>query len=230
MVPPMADKADFQARLDGATARLTEREPALGAVIARVGACALSPAWDRPPYESLVRAITYQQIHGRAAAAILGRLLALYDPKPFPSPDDILATAEETLRAVGLSRSKIAAIRDVALKTADGVVPGRAEAETLDDAEIVRRLVTIRGVGRWTVEMMLIFTLGRLDVFPLDDFGVKAGYAAAFGLPAAPSRRLLEEAAQAWRPDRSVAAWYLWRAAEGGGAPAVLAAGRASPI
>ncbi|MBF0372602.1 MAG: DNA-3-methyladenine glycosylase 2 family protein [Alphaproteobacteria bacterium] len=226
----MAHTADFQARLGEATARLNEREPAFAAVIAQAGPCALSPAWDRPPYESLVRAITYQQIHGRAAAAILGRLLALYDPSPFPAPQDILATDEDALRAVGLSRNKIAAIRDVALKTTQGVVPGRAEAETLDDDEIVRRLVTIRGVGRWTVEMLLIFTLGRLDVFPLDDLGVKAGYAALFGLPAMPTRRALHSAAEAWRPHRSVAAWYLWRAAEGGGAPAVLAAGRASPI
>lgn len=203
----------FDATLRRATGALAAADPLLAEAIARIGPCRLRPAWEREPFESLVRAVAYQQLHGRAAAAILGRFLAPF-PEGFPRPEQVLALDEDGFRAAGFSRAKTAAIRDIAEKAAAGLVPGRREAESLADEEIVQRLIGLRGVGRWTVEMLLIFTLGRLDVFPLDDFGVRAGMRRLYPLEDKPARRRLAALAEPWRPYRSVASWYFWRIAE----------------
>jgi DNA-3-methyladenine glycosylase II len=205
---------EFAAALATAVDHLRRAEPVLAAVIERQGPCALAPDWQQPPFEALVRSIAYQQLHGTAAKAILDRLKARAAPRPFPSPHDILALEEAELRGIGFSRAKIAALRDVSEKALSGVVPSRDETRQLDDAALISRLTAIRGIGRWTVEMMLIFSLGRLDVLPLDDYGVRNGARAAFGLDDLPGRKALAALGEPWRPYRSVASWYLWRAAE----------------
>ncbi len=193
---------------------LATADPAFAALIARVGPCTAAPK-PREPYEALVRAIAHQQLHGRAAEAILGRLMALH-PDPFPLPHQLQATPDEALRACGFSGSKVAALRDITLRTLDGTVPGSAAAAGMSNAELIERLVTIRGVGRWTVEMLLISTLGRPDVLPVDDFGVREGWRIIKGLEAQPRPRELARIGEAWAPFRSTAAWYLWRAADEG--------------
>jgi DNA-3-methyladenine glycosylase II len=170
----------------------------------------------REPYEALVRAISHQQLHGRAAEAILGRFLALYPDERFPAPASVLAAGTETLRACGFSLGKIASIRDIAARAADGTVPTRRGAARLSDVALIERLTTIRGVGQWTVEMLLIFTLGRPDVLPVDDYGVRDGYRLLHGLDTQPKPRELAAIGAAWAPFRSTAAWYLWRASDEG--------------
>jgi DNA-3-methyladenine glycosylase II len=193
--------------------RHLRRDPVLKRVIREVGPCTLEPV-RREPYEALVRSIAHQQVHGRAAEAILGRFLALYPGKAFPSPEQVLATEAETLRACGFSASKVAAIRDIAEKAAGGLVPTRRGCGRLTDEALIERLCAIRGVGRWTVEMLLIFTLGRPDVLPVDDFGVREGWRVAAGLDEQPRPKALWAIGEAWAPFRTTAAWYLWRAAD----------------
>ncbi len=189
------------------------RDPVLKRVIRRVGPCLLA-AQEREPYEALVRAIAHQQVHGRAADAILGRFVALHPGHAFPPPGLVLETPVEAMRACGFSGSKVAAIRDIAEKSVGGLVPDLKAAAGLDDATLIERLVQIRGVGRWTVEMLLIFTLGRADVLPVDDFGVREGWRVATKAEAQPRPKELAVIGEAWSPYRSVAAWYLWRAAD----------------
>jgi DNA-3-methyladenine glycosylase II len=196
-----------------AAARHLRRDPVLKAVVRDIGPCTLEPV-QREPYEALVRAIAHQQVHGRAAEAILGRFLALFPGQPFPAPEQVLAAAPEAMRACGFSQAKIAAIRDIAEKSAGGLVPSRRVSARLSDDALIERLVAIRGVGRWTVEMLLIFTLGRPDVLPVDDFGVREGYRVAAGLEEQPKPKELARIGEAWAPWRSAAAWYLWRAAD----------------
>jgi DNA-3-methyladenine glycosylase II len=199
---------------DKAACSLSRRDPVLRRLIKRVGPCTLSPAWEREPYEALVRAIAYQQLHGTAAAKILGRFIALVPDDVFPSPASVLRLSEESMRAAGLSGNKILAIKDIARHADDGKLPDRSGAVALSDDELIARLVAIRGVGRWTVEMMLISTLGRLDVLPVDDYGVRMGYKIAAKLEDAPKPKQLAEIGRAWSPYRSVAAWYFWRAVD----------------
>ncbi len=182
------------------------------ALIARVGPRAHTPD-DTPPYARLLRAIAHQQLNGRAAETIFGRFKALFPGHDIPPPDLVLARPEADLRAAGFSFSKITAIRDIAAKALDGVVPQPDEAHALDDAALIERLVTIRGVGRWTVEMLLI-DMGRPDVLPVDDFGVREGYRILHGLEAQPKPKVLAEIGLAWAPYRTTASWYLWRAAD----------------
>ena len=193
--------------------RHLRRDPVLKGVIRQVGPFTMKPA-RRQPYEALVRAIAHQQVHGRAAEAILGRFLGRCECAGFPSPEAVLALTPEAMRACGLSANKVLAIRDIAEKAAAGIVPTRAEARRLTDEELIERLVPLRGVGRWTVEMMLMFTLGRPDVLPVDDFGVREGYRVAAGLDEQPKPRALAEIGEAWAPYRTTASWYLWRAAD----------------
>lgn len=204
----------FEARVAEALLHLAATSPVMRGVIAAIGPCRLAPAWHQSPFESLVRAVAHQQLQGKAARAILDRFLALFAPNPFPTPADILAVDEAVLRGVGFSRNKILAIRDVAAKAEAGIVPTRDEAEALSDDELIGQLVTVRGVGRWTVEMLLIFALGRLDVLPLDDFGLRKGIKNAFGLDTMPSKREMLELTECWRPWRSIATWYMWRLVE----------------
>lgn len=183
-------------------------------LIQKVGPCRLKTRNHRSPFRALVQAITYQQLNGTAAAAIFGRLKALYPGRVFPSPEDLLDTPDERLRSVGLSRAKVAAVKDLAAHTISGVVPSSRAIRNLSDEEILERISVVRGIGPWTIEMLLIFTLGRQDVWPVTDFGVRKGFARLYGLKELPTPKALLAHGQKWRPHRSVAAWYLWRAAE----------------
>lgn len=187
----------------------------LARLIRKVGPCTMKPHTRRTPFVALVTAVTHQQLNGTAAMSILKRVLALYPGKRFPAPEDLLATADERLRAAGLSRAKIASIKDIAAKTVAGVVPGsRAKIAQLSNEEIIERLTSVRGVGPWTVEMLLMFTLGRLDVLPATDYGVRKGFALTFGWKELPTPKELLEYGERWRPHRTTASWYLWRALE----------------
>lgn len=201
-------------------------DPAWESLIGRIGKPRLEIARRQSPYEALMRAIAHQQLHGRAARAITARFTALYPGAEFPAPAQVLATEEAVLRGCGFSAAKVAALREISARALDGLVPSRAAAARLTDAALIERLTQIRGVGRWTVEMLLIFTLGRPDVLPVDDFGVREGYRALHGLTEQPRPRALAAIGQAWSPHRSCAAWYLWRAADlaGAGPPPAIAA------
>jgi len=192
--------------------RHLSRDPVLKVLIRRVGPPRLAVE-KRSPYEALVRAIAHQQLHGRAAENILGRFIALF-PAPFPQPADVLNTREHVLRGCGFSGSKVAAIQDICAKTLDGLVPTRRAALRIPDETLIERLTQIRGVGRWTVEMLLMSTLGRPDILPVDDFGVREGYRVLHGLEEQPKPRALAAIGEAWAPHRTTAAWYLWRAAD----------------
>jgi DNA-3-methyladenine glycosylase II len=163
----------------------------------------------RDPYRALVRAVVYQQLSGKAAATIHGRMLALFPDKDHPDPDDILAAAPETLRAAGLSRQKIAALKDVSQKRIEGVIPEARRLSRMSDEEIIERLTAAKGVGRWTVEMYLMFTLGRPDVLPIDDLGVRKGAEKLYRRKFTPKQ--LGKYGERWAPFRSAAAWHLWR-------------------
>ncbi len=196
-----------------ATAELASRDPVIASLFEQTGPPVLRRRGRdrRDHFGALARSIAYQQLAGKAAAAIHGRFEALFDGHP--TPEAVLATPEKSLRAVGLSGSKTASIRDLADKVASGVVRLDGIARLSDDA-IVERLTVVRGIGRWTAEMFLIFQLGRLDVWPVDDYGVRAGYAVAYGLPEPPAPKVLGGLGDAFRPYRSIAAWYFWRAIE----------------
>jgi DNA-3-methyladenine glycosylase II len=196
-----------------ARAHLTQADPVLGALISEVGRCGLVHDRTREPYAALISAVAHQQLHARAATAILGRLAALAGAE-CPAPAALLSLAEVDLRGCGFSGAKIAALRDIAARTLDGTVPTRRAASRLSDAELIERLCALRGIGRWTVEMLLIFTLGRPDVFPVDDFGVREGYRVIHGLDAQPKPRDFAVIGEAYAPYRTTAAWYLWRAAD----------------
>jgi 3-methyladenine DNA glycosylase/8-oxoguanine DNA glycosylase len=192
---------------------LRDSHPRMATLIERVGPCALT-THTLPPYESLVQSIVYQQLNGRAAETILGRVLAIYAPKPFPAPGDILATPDDRLRAAGLSRAKTAAVKSLAQHALEGVVPTRAQAVRLSNEELIERLTRVRGIGRWTVEMFLIFGLGRPDVWPVLDFGVRKGLGLTFRKRAVPTPKQALPFARRFTPFGSVAAWYFWRACE----------------
>ncbi|WP_422864531.1 DNA-3-methyladenine glycosylase family protein [Endosaccharibacter trunci] len=185
----------------------------MAALIRRVGRCTLRVRTEREPFEALVRAIAGQQLHARAAEAMLGRMLAHF-PDGFPSPEALGALDDAAFRACGFSGSKTVAIRGVCAAAATGIVPTRRQAQRLSDSELIARLVPLRGIGAWTVEMLLIFTLGRPDIMPIDDYGVREGYRRIKGLEAQPKPKALLAATESWRPFRSVGAWYLWRAAD----------------
>ncbi|MFZ0522670.1 MAG: DNA-3-methyladenine glycosylase [Candidatus Acidiferrales bacterium] len=165
-------------------------------------------------YESLLEAIVYQSISGKAAAKIYSRIKALGANGLCPTPAEILATPTQKLREAGLSGAKAAAMKDLAQKTIEGIVPTIEEAGKLTDAELVERLISVRGIGAWTVEMFLIFRLGRPDVLPIHDYGVQKGFALTYGKKAIPKPRELAAFGERWRPYRTVASWYMWRAVE----------------
>lgn len=197
-----------------AVEHLCRMDQVLARLIRNVGPCTLKPKRSRSPFEALATAITHQQLNGTAAMTILKRLLALYPGKRFPAPEDLASTPEELLRGAGLSRAKCAALKDLAAHTISGVVPGSRVINKLSDEEIVERLTSVRGVGPWTVEMLLIFTLGRQDVLPATDYGVRKGFALTYGWKELPRPKELLEFGNRWRPHRSTAAWYFWRALE----------------
>ena len=191
---------------------LCSADRTLARLIKKVGPCKLKPKNGRAPFEALVHAVTHQQLNGTAAATILKRLISIYAGKRFPSPEDVLATPDERLRAAGLSRAKAAAIKDIAAKTVAGVVPTSRTIAAMSNEEILERLTSVRGVGPWTVEMLLIFTLGRTDILPSTDYGVRKGFAMVYGWKELPTPKELLAHGERWRPHRSTAAWYLWRA------------------
>ncbi|MGI8601425.1 MAG: DNA-3-methyladenine glycosylase family protein [Verrucomicrobiales bacterium] len=194
---------------------LKKRCKVMRRLIREHGPCELVPKGARSPFESLVRAVAHQQLNGTAAESILRRFRALFPKlRRFPKADELAAISDEAMRACGFSGAKIAALRDIAEKTLSGLVPASRSIQKMSDDEIVERLTQVRGVGRWTVEMMLIFKLGRPDVLPADDFGVRNGFRIAFGLDEMPRPRDLLEHGERWRPYATTAAWYLWRAAD----------------
>lgn len=199
------------ARYDDSVAFLTKLDDDWANLIALVGPCLHDPKAAREPYEALVRAIAYQQLTAKAGDAIIGRLKALFDGQAFPSPEDLIAAEFDALRACGFSASKIATIKAIAESATTGVIPTRAIAATMDDEDLIDRMVAIKGVGRWTVEMLLMYALERMDILPADDFGVREGYRALKSLNEQPKPKALREISKAWVPHRTVASWYLWR-------------------
>jgi DNA-3-methyladenine glycosylase II len=193
---------------------LVKTDPVMKRLIREVGPFTLTPRSKRSPFESLARAIAYQQLHDKAAESIVRRFVALFPTKRFPQPADVLAMDEQAIRGAGFSRAKVAALRDLAAKTLDGTVPTGAIVRRLDDEAIIERLIAVRGVGRWTVEMLLIFQLGRPDVLPVDDFGVRNGFRIAYGCRSMPTPQKVRQYGERWKPYRTAAAWYLWRAAD----------------
>ena len=169
------------------------------------------------PYEALLEAIVYQSISGKAAATIFGRIKALGSNGRVPTPQEVLKLRKPALRKAGLSGAKVLAFKDLAAKTISGIVPSLEEAHNLSDEELVKRLTSVRGVGAWTVEMFLIFRLGRPDVLPVHDLGVKKGWSITYGKKQMPKPKELLAFGERWRPYRTVASWYMWRACQRAG-------------
>ena len=197
-----------------AVKHLATSDPRLAALIARARPFEPRPAVLVRPFDSLAESIAYQQLSGKAAATIWGRVRALYPRRKWLDPKEVLATPDETLRACGLSGSKTVALKDLAAKAIDGTVPKGPALAKMSDEEIIERLTAVRGIGRWTVEMLLLFQLGRLDVWPVTDYGVQKGYAKTFRKRRLPKPKELHVIGEKWRPYRSLAAWYFWRALE----------------
>jgi DNA-3-methyladenine glycosylase II len=191
---------------------LAGTDPRMAALIARSLCYNVKPTPSMRPFNALAESIAYQQLSGKAAATIWKRVCALYPGKKYLDPKLVLATPDEKLRGAGLSRSKVAALKDLAAKTEDGTVPSARQLAKMSDEEIIARLVTVRGIGRWTAEMLLLFDLGRPDVWPVDDYGVRKGFAKVFGKRKLPTPKQLLKLGERWRPYRSLAAWYFWRA------------------
>jgi DNA-3-methyladenine glycosylase II len=193
---------------------LSKRDPVLRRLIREHGNCALVPEKRRSPFQSLVQAVAHQQLNGTAANTILTRFKKLFPGRKFPKPEDLANVTDAQIRACGFSFAKIKAIRDIAEKTLSGVVPTSRQIVKLSDDEIIARLTEVRGVGRWTVEMLLIFQLGRENVLPADDFGVRTGFRIAYKKREMPKPKDLLKFGERWRPHATTAAWFLWRAAD----------------
>jgi O-6-methylguanine DNA methyltransferase len=198
-----------------ALAHLRESDAKLAALIDRVGVFNMQLKKTPSIFVALTESIIYQQLHGKAAATIFARVCALF-PRAHegPTPEQILRTSDEKLRGAGLSRGKLLALRDLAARAVDGTLPTLAEVHRLDNEAIIERLTQVRGIGRWTAEMLLMFRLGRPDVLPVDDFGIRKGFGVAFGKREMPTREAVAKHGERWKPYRTVASWYLWRAAE----------------
>ena len=193
---------------------LSERDPVMRRLMAVHGPCRLVPETRRSPFQSLVQAVAHQQLNGTAAGTILGRFKKLFPGRRFPRTEDLAGVTDEQIRACGFSFAKIRALRDIAEKALSGVVPASRQIAQLPDEEIIARLTAVRGVGRWTVEMLLIFQLGRPDVLPADDFGIRNGFRVAYKKRDLPAPKALLQFGERWRPHATTAAWYLWRAAD----------------
>ena len=200
-----------------ATKHLSERDERLKQLIAETAPFQMDQDPLQSPYEALLEAIAYQSISGKAAATIYGRIKALSGNGRAPSPEQMLKLRKPVLRKAGLSGAKVLAMKDLAKKTIDGVVPTLEQAEKLSDEELVERLVSVRGIGAWTVEMFLIFRLGRPDVLPIHDLGVQKGWSVAYGKKHMPKPKELLAFGERWRPYRTVASWYMWRSFERAG-------------
>jgi DNA-3-methyladenine glycosylase II len=192
---------------------LSKNDPVMKRLIREHGLCDLTPE-KRPPFQSLVMAVAHQQLNGTAANTILARFKKLFPGKKFPGAKDLADVTDEQIRACGFSFAKIKSIRDIAEKTLSGVIPGSRDIVKLSDAKIIARLTQVRGVGQWTVEMLLIFQLGRHDVLPAADFGVRSGFRLAYKKREMPSVKALLKFGERWRPHATTAAWFLWCAAD----------------
>jgi DNA-3-methyladenine glycosylase II len=193
---------------------LAKSDPVMRRLIREHGPCDLVPEKRRPPFQSLVLAVAHQQLNGTAANTILTRFKKLFPGRKFPHPEDLAKVTDAQIRACGFSFAKIKSIRDIAEKTLSGVVPSSRRIVKLSDDEIVARLTEVCGVGRWTVEMLLIFQLGRPDVLPAGDFGVRTGFRIAYKKRGLPDPKELLAFGEKWRPHRTTAAWFLWCAAD----------------
>ena len=200
--------------MDAAARRHLASDPVMRRLMRLAGPCEIKPVRGRTPYEALLRAVAHQQLTGKAASTILGRFFALYGDGRPPQPDELAATPVDALRAAGFSRAKAAALKDIADRTLDGTVPDRRRLARLSDEAIIERLSTVRGIGRWSVEMFLMFTLARPDVLPVDDYGIRNGYRLAYGKRSLPAPKALAAFGRRWAPYRTTAAWYLWRAVD----------------
>jgi DNA-3-methyladenine glycosylase II len=196
---------------------LSAKDPLLAPLIKETQEFRVEKGYAESPYEVLVEAITHQSISGKAAATIFGRVKALGANGSIPTPAEMLKLRKPALRKAGLSGAKILAMKDLAQKTIDGVVPTLEEAHKLSDEELVKRLVSVRGIGAWTVEMFLIFRLGRPDVLPIHDLGVRKGWAITYRKKHMPKPKELLKFGERWRPYRTVASWYMWRACQRAG-------------
>ncbi|HEY6070587.1 MAG TPA: DNA-3-methyladenine glycosylase 2 family protein [Chthoniobacterales bacterium] len=196
---------------------LSAADPRMAALIARSKRYELKAAEALRPFDALAESIAYQQLSGKAAATIWGRVRALYGKRKYLDPKEVLKTPDRKLRAAGLSRSKVAALKDLAAKTIDGTVPTAAALAKMSDEEIVERLIQVRGIGRWTVEMLLLFDLARPDVWPVHDYGVQKGFAKTFGKRKLPTPKQMLKHGKKFAPHRSIAAWYFWRALDNDG-------------
>jgi len=215
-VAPDFASPDFAAALVAATEELAGRDPVLARLVAAVGPCQLDRRRGLSHFGALCRSITFQQLAGRAAATIFGRFVVAVtggDDAVALTPEGVLAVSEEALRGAGLSAAKTRSIRALAESARNGEVPLH-DVERLSDEELIARLSSVPGIGRWTAEMFLIFQLGRLDVWPVGDLGVRKGYGLAWGLPEPPTPKELDAYGETFRPYRSVAAWYCWRAVD----------------
>lgn len=206
--------ASYQKKLTTGVRRLKTADSFLAAWINQLGKCTLEVAWERTPYQALVSSIAFQQLHGKAAQTILNRLIAACPGEEFPSPESVSALSIEQMRSCGFSQAKVTAIQGIAQAAIVGQIPNRQQAEAMTDEELISRLTTLRGVGRWTVEMLLIFTLGRLNVMPVNDYGVQAGVMQLYGLDELPKKYRLLELTEHWKPYRSLGSWYMWRLVE----------------
>jgi DNA-3-methyladenine glycosylase II len=193
---------------------LRRTDPVMAQLIRRAGPYAVRPERGVGAYEALVEAVAHQQLTGKAARTILGRLYALYGADCCPEPARLADTAAAALRDCGFSRAKAASLRDIAAKSLDGTIPPRRALARMSNEAIIERLAEARGVGRWTVEMFLMFTLGRPDVLPVDDYGIRLGYKIAYGKRRLPKPKALAKLGERWAPYRTTASWYLWRAVD----------------
>ena len=200
-----------QRQFHAATLHLASIDADWRQLVKQVGPCTHLPKPAREPYEALIRAIAYQQLHAKAGDAILTKFMALFGGSNFPTPNQILAADLDSLRACGFSGRKIETIREIASGSLSGLVPDRKDADKMSDEDLISRLVTLKGIGRWTVEMFLIYTLERMEVLPADDFGVREGHRRLKSLPKALSAKEIAREGHRWNPYRTIAAWYLWR-------------------
>ena len=196
---------------------LSAKDEKLAALIAETAQFQADVDAAQSPYEALMESIAYQSISGKAAATIFGRIRALSGNGRPPSPEQMLKLRKSALRKAGLSGAKVLAMKDLARKTIEGIVPTREEATKMSDEELVERLISVRGIGVWTVEMFLIFNLGRPDVLPIHDLGVKKGWSVTYGKKHMPKPKELLAFGERWRPYRTIASWYMWRAFERAG-------------
>jgi DNA-3-methyladenine glycosylase II len=194
-----------------AVAHLRAQDEVLGQMMDRVGSFSLEPKPIKSLFEAMMRSIIYQQLHGNAAAAIHGRVVNGLKPHGGETPEAMMAVSNPILRAAGLSANKLLAVRALALKCQEGVVPSLKEAHKLTDMELVQRLTEVRGIGPWTVHMLLIFYLGRPDVLPTGDFSIRLAFKKLYNKRKDPTPEMLTRHARRWQPYRSVASWYLWR-------------------